>query len=69
MKYRELTRLLKKMGFVSIGGKRHEIFEKDGRKIPIPRHKEIKENTAKEIIKQASEVDDNGTSKIFRKGH
>ena len=45
MKQRELIKRLGKLGF-------H--FETDGKtKIPIPRHKEIKEALAKAIIEQA----------------
>lgn len=32
----------------------HTIYEKDGcRSIPVPRHREINENTSKGILKQA----------------
>lgn len=32
----------------------HTIFEKEGcRSIPVPRHREVKENTGKAILRQA----------------
>ena len=37
-------------------GSNHAIWSKENYKIPIPRHKEIREGTAKAIIKQAKKV-------------
>lgn len=53
MKQRDLVNLLKKNGWTYLrDGGNHDIYT-DGKNIePIPRHKEIKETTAKAIIKK-----------------
>ncbi len=54
MKYRELVKKLNELGwYYKKPGGRHDIFTKDGKIMPIPRHKEINEITAKEILKKA----------------
>ncbi len=53
MKKRDLIKRLKKAGFqlVRHGGE-HDIYGRGNELVSIPRHKEIKENTAKNIIKE-----------------
>lgn len=54
MKYRLLVKKLNELGwYYKKPGGIHDIFTKDGKTIPIPRHKEINEITAKEILKKA----------------
>ena len=52
-KRRDVVRLLEENGFKKAHGTNHEKFVKGGHTVAIPRHKEIKENTFKEIKKQA----------------
>lgn len=54
MKYRVLVKKLNELGwYYKKPGGRHDIFTKDGKIMSIPRHKEINEITAKEILKKA----------------
>ena len=53
MKRKDLIKLLKKNGWQETRkGGNHDIYVKDGKIEPIPRHKEISENLAKAIIKR-----------------
>jgi predicted RNA binding protein YcfA (HicA-like mRNA interferase family) len=55
MKKNDFVRLLAENGvFFDRQGKRHEIFihGKTGKKIPVPRHSEIKESTVRAILKE-----------------
>lgn len=54
MKRKDLERILKEHGYILENhGGNHDIFSNGNKKIPVPRHKEIKENTAKDILKEA----------------
>lgn len=54
VKKRELEQKLKELGFyLQRQGGNHEVWTNGKISIPIPRHNEIKEPTAKSIIKQA----------------
>lgn len=56
MKRKVLTRKLQKAGWVITPGARHDMAkrpDKPGIKIPIPRHNEIPEYTARGILKDA----------------
>ncbi len=56
MKRRDIDRTLKQAGWIISGGGRHDLAthpQKPGVRIPIPRHKEIKETTAKCILRDA----------------
>ncbi|MBY0584428.1 type II toxin-antitoxin system HicA family toxin [Murdochiella sp. Marseille-P8839] len=55
MKRRDIEKELKKLGFVFVdNGGNHDLFMNEkGIKISVPRHREIKENTAKTILKMA----------------
>ena len=55
MKKKDLERLVKGLGAELVSqGRGHEIWKsKSGKKFTIPRHKEINEYTAKQILKQA----------------
>ena len=54
MKRSALVRILEQNGGEMIRhGANHDIYLIHGRKIAIPRHTEIKENLAKEILKEA----------------
>ncbi len=52
-KRRDLERELRKAGFKKKEGGNHSIFFKGSLKVPVPRHPEIPENTARSIRKQA----------------
>ena len=55
MKRRDLVKKLEAAGYkVDRDDGNHTIYEKDGcRPIPVPRHREVNENTSKAILKQA----------------
>lgn len=55
MKKKDLERLVKGLGAELVSqGRGHELWKsKSGKKFTIPRHKEINEYTAKQILKQA----------------
>ena len=54
MKLKDLVQELSKLGvtFIAHGGN-HDIYGKNGKKIPIPLHAEINEILAKAILKKA----------------
>lgn len=53
MKTAELRRKLKQSGAtLKRHGSRHDIWERNGKIAPVPRHPTIKENTAKAILDQ-----------------
>lgn len=52
-KRRVLVKELLDAGFSSVGGKRHEVFVKPGFRTEVPRHREIKDQMADIIRKQA----------------
>lgn len=56
MKRKELDKILKSAGWEITPGKRHDMAKhpaKPGIKIPLPRHNEINEYTAKGILETA----------------
>ena len=54
MKQRFLIKEIEKRGFYFLRhGSNHDIYTNGKREISVPRHKEVKERTAKEIIKEA----------------
>lgn len=56
MKRKELIKQLVKAGWQLTSGAKHDMAKhpnKPGIKIPIPRHNEINEFTAKQILKEA----------------
>lgn len=56
MRRRELIKMLEKAGWKISSGAKHDMAkhpEKQGIKIPIPRHIEINEYTANQILKEA----------------
>lgn len=56
MKRRDIEKALKKAGWVMIHGGNHDLAthpQKPGVRIPIPRHTEINEYTAKGILELA----------------
>ncbi len=56
MKRKDIDQALRKAGWVITPGGNHDLAthpQRPGIKIPIPRHKEIKEPTAKRILKNA----------------
>lgn len=53
VKRREVIKYLKRHGFVSDKGARHEHFVKDGQFTQVPRHSEISEEMFERIKKQA----------------
>lgn len=55
MKKKDLEKKLKELGWEKRrSGSKHDVWGKDDRAIPVPRHKEINERTAQSIIKNAS---------------
>lgn len=53
MKRRDLIKLLKANGYyLKRSGGNHDIYTNGKQKVPVPRHNEINEFTAKGIIKQ-----------------
>lgn len=55
MKLSLLKRLLKQNGakFYCLGGSHDKWISKNGKKFSVPRHHEVIENTAKDILKQS----------------
>lgn len=56
MKYNDLVRTLKKAGWLIEHGGNHDIAinpQKPSVRIPLPRHKEVNEYTARTILKAA----------------
>ena len=54
MKKRDLEDKLRRLGYVLVGGGMHDKWTNAVVSIPVPRHREIAEGTAKAILKQAS---------------
>lgn len=54
MKRRELVQKLNKLGWYPVRQSKHEIFGKGTRTIPVPRHTEINEDTARGILREAA---------------
>lgn len=52
-KRRDLVKEILDAGLKSIGGTNHEVFVKPGFRTAVPYHREISENLANEIRKQA----------------
>ncbi len=52
-KRRDLVKEVLNAGLTSIGGTKHEAFVKPGYRTSIPYHREIDDDLAKEIRKQA----------------
>lgn len=53
MQRRELLRILKAAGFVSKGGTNHERFTDGKRTVLVKRHREIEDQIAKRILREA----------------
>ncbi|GAA6489752.1 MULTISPECIES: type II toxin-antitoxin system HicA family toxin [Gordonibacter] len=53
VKRRDLVKEVEAQGLRSTGGTNHETFKKPGFQTSIPRHREIDEDTARDIRKQA----------------
>lgn len=53
MKRRQLVKTLLEAGFISNGGTNHEHFRKGKITVMVPRHREITDQMAKVILKQA----------------
>ncbi len=54
MKRRDLIKKLEAAGYKADRNGDHAIYEKEGsRPVQVPRHREINENTARAILKQA----------------
>jgi predicted RNA binding protein YcfA (HicA-like mRNA interferase family) len=56
MKRRELVQKLNALGWFAVRQGKHEIFSKAEveRTIPVPRHSEINEHTARAILREAA---------------
>lgn len=54
MKYRDLVKQLKQAGYKKVRDGDHEIYEKHGcRPVMVPKHREVNEYTARQILKDA----------------
>ena len=53
MQRRELVRILEEAGFISKGGTNHEKFVKGDKLVLVKRHREIEDQRATRILKQA----------------
>lgn len=53
MQRRELVRVLVRAGFESKGGTKHEVFVKGDARVLVKRHREIPDQTAKRILREA----------------
>ena len=53
MQRRELVRILREAGFVSKGGAKHEAFTNGSVTVRVKRHREIDDQIAKRILRQA----------------
>lgn len=53
MQRRELVRLLEERGFLSKGGTKHEKFACGEVAVLVPRHREIPDQVAKRILRDA----------------
>ena len=54
MKHRELVRLLEQLGYMLVRhGGNHDVYRKGLVEIAVPRHREINEVTAKQILRKA----------------
>lgn len=53
MQRRELVRILEEAGFISRGGTNHEKFVKGDKLVLVKRHREIEDQIAKRILRQA----------------
>jgi hypothetical protein len=54
MKLTQLIQELSKLGVTFIShGANHDIYGKNGKKIPVPRHAEVNEMLARSILKKA----------------
>jgi len=52
-KRRDIVRELTKAGFVNLGGANHDKYVNGDRTTEVPRHREIPELLAKDILRQA----------------
>ncbi|MDR3307609.1 MAG: type II toxin-antitoxin system HicA family toxin [Coriobacteriales bacterium] len=52
-KRRDIVRELTKAGFVNLGGANHDKYVNGDRTTEVPRHREIPEPLAKDILRQA----------------
>lgn len=53
MQRRELVGILERAGFVSKGGTKHEVFFDGHRRVLVKRHREIEDQVAKKILRDA----------------
>jgi predicted RNA binding protein YcfA (HicA-like mRNA interferase family) len=53
MQRRELIRILEEAGFISKGGTNHEKFVKGDKLVLVKRYREIEDQIAKRILRQA----------------
>lgn len=53
MQRRELVKILLRAGFESRGGTKHEKFQRGNVQVRVKRHREIDDDTAGKILRQA----------------
>lgn len=62
MKKKELEKALGKLGCkFEREGRNHEIWSRGSYKFPVPRHREIREGTARAIINQVRKIIESGS--------
>jgi len=59
MKRRDLIRRLQAADFILVRSKGpHDVFGRGSQRIPVPRHREIKEHLARQILRDAGANDE-----------
>ena len=58
MKRRDLEKKLKQLGWWKITGAKHDKWTNGRDSVPVPRHNEINEYTAKGIVKEAEKYNE-----------
>lgn len=53
MQRRELVKMLLRAGFVSRGGSKHELFTRGRTRVLVKRHREIEDQVALRILREA----------------
>lgn len=52
VKRRDVIRILEQNGFKKVGGTKHDKYQKGNRVTSVPRHREIKNTTFKQIMRE-----------------
>ena len=52
VKRRDVIRFLEQNGFKKVGGTKHDKYQKGNCVTSVPRHREVKDNTFKQILRE-----------------